>query len=57
MYLANVCRDSMTNGLHGGGGEIEFYYPSRAASKCTTFTAYIPMEGDGIKNSGSCERE
>jgi hypothetical protein len=47
----------MTNGLHGGGGEIEFYYPSRAASKCTTFTAYIPMEGDGIKNSGSCERE
>lgn len=32
------------------GGEIEFCYPSRATSKCTKFTAYIPMDGDGIEN-------
>jgi len=31
------------------GGEIECCFSSRAASKCTTFAACIPMKGNGIK--------
>ena len=55
LYVAYVCRDSMTRRTAWGGG-TEFYYPSRGASKRTTFIAGIPMEGGGIKISGSCDR-